>query len=152
MGRGPPPRHERVDCHVCIGAFCFIVFILKSTLIFRSSFDTTARLWDSVTGQCIYVFQDHLRPLYALKLSDDGKFMATGGADGWLHIYHIRVREVAICRLNHHLLTIYRHKREFSRGFPMQRDQVSSNWIGSNMKESIESQWHLNASKWRYWM
>ncbi|KAF9055898.1 WD40-repeat-containing domain protein [Panaeolus papilionaceus] len=60
--------------------------------IATSSFDTTARLWDSVTGQCIYVFQDHLRPLYALKLSDDGKFMATGGADGWLHIYHIRTQ------------------------------------------------------------
>ena len=60
--------------------------------IFRSSFDGTARLWDSVTGECLHVFRDHRRPLYALKFSPDGKLIATGSGDGWMHIYRTRVR------------------------------------------------------------
>ncbi|KIM47604.1 hypothetical protein M413DRAFT_204575 [Hebeloma cylindrosporum] len=59
-------------------------------LIATSSFDGTARLWDSVTGECLNVFRDHKAPLYSLTFSPDGKFFATGSGDGWLHIYHTR--------------------------------------------------------------
>ncbi|PPQ76995.1 hypothetical protein CVT25_014812 [Psilocybe cyanescens] len=59
-------------------------------LIATSSFDSTARLWDSVTGECLHVFRDHKAPLYALTFSPDGKFFATGSGDGWLHMYHTR--------------------------------------------------------------
>lgn len=61
-------------------------------LLFRSSFDGTARLWDSVTGECLHVFREHRRPLYALTFSPDGKLIATGSGDGWMHIYRTRVR------------------------------------------------------------
>lgn len=54
----------------------------------------TARLWDSVTGECLHVFKDHKGPLYALTFSPDGKFLATGSGDGWLHMYHTRVCHV----------------------------------------------------------
>ena len=60
--------------------------------LYRSSFDGTARLWDSVTGECLHVFRDHRRPLYALTFSPDGKLIATGSGDGWMHIYYTRVR------------------------------------------------------------
>ncbi|KAF8910030.1 WD40 repeat-like protein [Gymnopilus junonius] len=59
-------------------------------LLATSSFDMTARLWDSVTGECLHVFKDHKGPLYALTFSPDGKFLATGSGDGWLHLYHTR--------------------------------------------------------------
>ncbi|KAF9531829.1 WD40-repeat-containing domain protein [Crepidotus variabilis] len=59
-------------------------------MIATSSFDGTARLWDSVTGQCLHTFKDHKRPLYALEFSPDGRFLATGSGDGWLHIYSSR--------------------------------------------------------------
>ncbi|KDR85615.1 hypothetical protein GALMADRAFT_234582 [Galerina marginata CBS 339.88] len=59
-------------------------------LIATSSFDGTARLWDSVTGECLNVFRDHKAPLYSLTFSPDGKFFATGSGDGWLHLYHTR--------------------------------------------------------------
>ncbi|KAF8963926.1 WD40-repeat-containing domain protein [Flammula alnicola] len=62
-------------------------------LIATSSFDGTARLWDSVTGECLNVFRDHKGPLYSLTFSPDGKFIATGSGDGWLHIYHTRSYE-----------------------------------------------------------
>lgn len=29
--------------------------------------------------------------MYAITFSPDGKFLATGSGDGWLHIYHVRV-------------------------------------------------------------
>lgn len=61
-------------------------------LLATSSFDGTARLWDSVTGECLHVFRDHRRPLYALKFSPDGILIATGSGDGWMHIYHTRTQ------------------------------------------------------------
>ncbi|KJA28617.1 hypothetical protein HYPSUDRAFT_156006 [Hypholoma sublateritium FD-334 SS-4] len=62
-------------------------------LLATSSFDGTARLWDSVTGECLHIFKDHKGPLYSLTFSPNGKFVATGSGDGWLYIYHIRSRE-----------------------------------------------------------
>lgn len=59
--------------------------------IYRSSFDATARLWDSVTGDCLKVFADHKRPVYALAFSPDGLWLATGSGDGWLYIYNTKV-------------------------------------------------------------
>lgn len=59
--------------------------------IFRASFDATARLWDSVTGECLKTFADHKRPVYALTFSPDGHWLGTGSGDGWLHIYSVKV-------------------------------------------------------------
>ena len=49
-------------------------------------------MWDSVTGECLEVFSDHKRPVYALSFSPDGHWLATGSGDGWLHVYNILVR------------------------------------------------------------
>ncbi|KAJ7492077.1 WD40 repeat-like protein [Mycena latifolia] len=64
-------------------------------IIATSSFDGTARLWDSVTGECLQVFTDHKRPVYALKFNPNGRYLATGSGDGWLHIYDVKDREIA---------------------------------------------------------
>ncbi|KAJ6541800.1 WD40 repeat-like protein [Mycena capillaripes] len=63
-------------------------------IIATSSFDGTARLWDSVTGECLQVFSDHKRPVYALKFNPTGRWIATGSGDGWLHIYDVKAREI----------------------------------------------------------
>lgn len=63
----------------------------------RASFDGTARLWDSVTGQCLRVFSDHRRPVYALAVSPDGSWLATGSGDGWLHVYDVAVICTTFC-------------------------------------------------------
>ncbi|KAF9011057.1 WD40-repeat-containing domain protein [Cyathus striatus] len=62
-------------------------------LLATSSFDGTARLWDSVTGECLKIFADHKRPVYALSFSPNGRWMATGSADGWMYIYDVMTRE-----------------------------------------------------------
>ncbi|KAJ7292731.1 WD40 repeat-like protein [Mycena rebaudengoi] len=63
-------------------------------IVATSSFDGTARLWDSVTGDCLKVFTDHKRPVYALRFSPSGRWLATGSGDGWLHIYDVKAREM----------------------------------------------------------
>ncbi|KAF8899132.1 WD40-repeat-containing domain protein [Infundibulicybe gibba] len=62
-------------------------------LLASSSFDGTARIWDSVTGECLKIFTDHRRPVYTLTFSPNGRLFATGGGDGWLHVYSTRTRE-----------------------------------------------------------
>jgi WD40 repeat protein len=36
-------------------------------------------------------FSDHKEPIYALTFSPDGKYFTTGGADGWLFVYDVKV-------------------------------------------------------------
>jgi transducin (beta)-like 1 len=57
-----------------------------------ASFDTTARLWDADTGACLKVFTHHKKPIYAISFSPDGRWLATGGGDGWFHLYDTTVR------------------------------------------------------------
>ncbi|KAJ6516812.1 WD40 repeat-like protein [Mycena vitilis] len=64
-------------------------------IVATSSWDGTARLWDSVTGECLQIFEDHQLPVYALKFSPTGRWIATGGADGWLRIYDVKSRTLA---------------------------------------------------------
>jgi transducin (beta)-like 1 len=57
-----------------------------------ASFDTTSRLWDADTGACLKVFTNHTKPIYAISFSPDGRWLATGGGDGWFHLYDAVVR------------------------------------------------------------
>ncbi|KAH9898280.1 WD40 repeat-like protein [Cubamyces lactineus] len=62
-------------------------------LLVTSSFDQTARLWDSVTGQCLRVFHDHKSHVYNLTFSPDSRHFATAGGDGWLYVYDVQSKE-----------------------------------------------------------
>lgn len=57
----------------------------------RASHDYTARLWDSTTGECLKIFSHHQQILCALTFSPDGRWFCTGGRDGWLYIYNVKV-------------------------------------------------------------
>jgi transducin (beta)-like 1 len=57
-----------------------------------ASFDSTARLWDANTGECLKVFTHHKKPIYTIAFSPDGRWLATGGGDGWFHLYDTAVR------------------------------------------------------------
>lgn len=56
-----------------------------------ASFDTTSRIWDTVTGDCLMTFEDHKRPIYCLSISPSGDYLATGGGDGLLNVYDLKV-------------------------------------------------------------
>ncbi|ESK86444.1 WD40 repeat-like protein [Moniliophthora roreri MCA 2997] len=53
-------------------------------------FDGDVRIWNSVTGQCLHRFSEHERPVYAVAVAPNCCWMATGGSDGWLHIYNLK--------------------------------------------------------------
>ncbi|KAH0838128.1 WD40 repeat-like protein [Lanmaoa asiatica] len=63
-------------------------------LVATASFDFTARLWDSVTGDCLKVFTDHTKYVFALSFSPDGILLASGGGDGSLNMYDVKVGRV----------------------------------------------------------
>ncbi|OJT15949.1 F-box-like/WD repeat-containing protein TBL1XR1 [Trametes pubescens] len=62
-------------------------------LLVTSSFDRSARLWDSETGQCLRVFHDHTKHVYNLAFSPDGRLFASAGGDGWLFVYDAWTRK-----------------------------------------------------------
>ncbi|GBE77654.1 WD40 repeat-like protein [Sparassis crispa] len=73
-------------------AWCPVTRPGEHEIIATTSFDGTTRLWDSVTGDCLQVFQDHLDQVYTMAFSPDGRFLASAGNDGWLHIYDVKTR------------------------------------------------------------
>jgi transducin (beta)-like 1 len=48
-------------------------------------------LWDADTGACLQVLADHQKAVYALAFSPDGRCLATGSGDGYVHIYDVKV-------------------------------------------------------------
>lgn len=62
-------------------------------LVATCSFDLTARLWDSVTGDCLRVFTDHTKYVYSISFSPDGSQLVTGGGDGHLFMYDVKTGE-----------------------------------------------------------
>ena len=77
----------------------FSSLLLSLLTISSASFDATARLWDADTGACLQVFTHHKKPIYAISFSPDGRWLATGGGDGWFHLYDAAVRSTFVLRL-----------------------------------------------------
>jgi hypothetical protein len=61
-------------------------------LLATTSFDGTTRVWDGATGACLRTFADHKTPVFAVAFSPDGRWLATGGGDGFLFVYDVAVR------------------------------------------------------------
>ena len=63
----------------------------KDELIATCASDATTRIWNSMTGECLKVFADHTESLFALAFCPSGRWLATGGADGDIHVYDMQV-------------------------------------------------------------
>ena len=62
----------------------------KDELIATCAKDATTRIWNSATGECLKVFTDHTESLFALAFCPSGRWLATGGADGDIHVYDMQ--------------------------------------------------------------
>ena len=113
----------------------------------RSSFDGTARLWDSVTGECHFVFRDHRRPLYSLEFSPDGRFLATGSGDGWLHLYHTKVCFIPLYFFFGSHDSSFSHTRDSSPGLRALRNPECLKLTGRCMTESTGLYWLWSAGR-----
>lgn len=114
--------------------------------VFRSSFDGTSRLWDSVTGECLRVFQDHKRHVYALAFSPDARFFATGGGDGWLHVYDVKV---GVLYYSSRLCLTKSHSQDKNAGHGMlaPRSLASSRSTGNSQETSTAWLWLWSLTK-----
>jgi transducin (beta)-like 1 len=63
---------------------------MNLTLV-SASFDSTVRLWDIDRGACIYTLTKHTEPVYSVAFSPDGKFLASGSFDKFVHIWSTQV-------------------------------------------------------------
>ncbi len=132
---------------------CLHTLFALCSLSCRSGFDGTARLWDSVTGDCLHVFSDHKMAIFALAFSPDARFFTTGSGDGWLHVYDVKVilRVDPFLRLGTHA-KFYRPRRSATRGVSAMSDLGSSRLIGNSRGMPIGWRWHLSLTMWGFWM
>jgi len=72
----------------------------KDELIATCAKDATTRIWNSATGECLKVFTDHTESLFALAFCPSGRWLATGGADGDIHVYDMQVRLIEPHRIH----------------------------------------------------
>jgi transducin (beta)-like 1 len=71
----------------------------KDELMATCAKDATTRIWNSITGECLKVFTDHTESLFALAFCPSGRWLATGGADGDIHVYDMQVSPVQSHRI-----------------------------------------------------
>lgn len=58
-----------------------------------ASFDSTAKLWDAETGDCLHTFARHTDYVYSLQFSPGlGTYLATGSNDSKLCVWSMKVR------------------------------------------------------------
>ncbi|UYV80652.1 TBL1XR1 [Cordylochernes scorpioides] len=52
-----------------------------------ASFDSTIRLWDVERGACLHTLTEHMKPVYSIAFSPDGKYLASGSFDRYIYIW-----------------------------------------------------------------
>lgn len=68
---------------------------MNLTLV-SASFDSTVRLWDIERGACIYTLTKHTEPVYSVAFSPDGKSLASGSFDKYVHIWSTQVTTLSL--------------------------------------------------------
>lgn len=69
------------DKEVHAVAWCPRVTADSPKLLASASFDGTARIWNALTGACLYIFTRHTDMVYSLAWQSEGTYLATGSND-----------------------------------------------------------------------
>eukprot|EP00698_Gefionella_okellyi_P001357 TRINITY_DN112_c0_g1_i1.p1 TRINITY_DN112_c0_g1~~TRINITY_DN112_c0_g1_i1.p1 ORF type:complete len:465 (+),score=53.86 TRINITY_DN112_c0_g1_i1:57-1451(+) len=62
----------------------------RDLVLATASFDSTVKLWNPETGQCIRTLVKHSEPVYSVAFSPSGEFVASGSFDRCLHIWSVK--------------------------------------------------------------
>ena len=87
----------------CVFSFLLPTFLLPVIVLFpykvlttyrnSASFDSTAKLWDAETGDCLHTFARHTDYVYSLQFSPGlGQYLSTGSNDSKLCVWSMKVR------------------------------------------------------------
>jgi WD40 repeat protein len=63
------------------------------TFIVTGSEDTTAKIWNTQTGECVHTLQGHTGIIYSIAISHDGRFIVTGSGDKTAVIWSLYTAE-----------------------------------------------------------
>ena len=66
----------------------------KDLILASASFDSTVKLWNVETGNCIHNLAKHKDPVYSISFSPDGQYLASGSFDQYLHIWSVSTGEL----------------------------------------------------------
>src|SRR5262249_23051488 len=58
-------------------------------VVATASEDTAAKVWEVASGRCLVTLTGHLRAVYSVAFSADGKRLATGSADGTVRLWDV---------------------------------------------------------------
>jgi transducin (beta)-like 1 len=61
----------------------------RQSLLVSASVDGTVRVWNPSKGNCVAILALHDKPIFACEISSNGRYVATGGADGVLVVWDI---------------------------------------------------------------
>ena len=67
-------------------------FLFANLYFFSASYDCIVRLWDVSTNKCVREFHYHSDTVYTLSFSTHGTWLASGGFDGRVIVWDVKVR------------------------------------------------------------
>ena len=84
-----------VTCLVLVGHQAFVhqlIYNDRNSTLASASEDSTAKLWNFITGRCLATFPGHQEIVNRIAWLDNGKFLATSDRAGAIRIWSIEDR------------------------------------------------------------
>ncbi|KAF9622826.1 hypothetical protein IFM89_034061 [Coptis chinensis] len=78
----------RFTCVHEVGVSC-LAWLGKSQYIATGCVDGKVLVWDSLSGNCVKIFNGHLHNITSLSVSSNGEFLVSGSMDGNVRVFEI---------------------------------------------------------------